>query len=148
MNIILVNIVVFFLISKDSIDFLPAMSEIPELLMLWWKVSSIPFQNWCMKADNNICTIYNNLYFKNKPYYSFKIKQRSDDFSYILVKIDFSLKGKREPWNMKITQYPGDDLKCIYVKPREDMVNHREIKDSIFRIYEGYSWYWKDFPKS
>jgi hypothetical protein len=42
---------------------------------------------------------------------------------------------------MKITQYPGDDLKCIYVKPREDMVNHREIKDSIFRIYEGYSWY-------
>jgi hypothetical protein len=34
MNIILVNIVVFFLISKDSIDFLPAMSEIPELLML------------------------------------------------------------------------------------------------------------------
>ena len=46
---------------------------------------------------SNICTIYNNLYLKNKPYYSFKIKQRSDDFSYILVKIDFSLKGKREP---------------------------------------------------
>jgi hypothetical protein len=34
MNIILVNIAVFFLISKDPIDFLPAMSEIPELLML------------------------------------------------------------------------------------------------------------------
>lgn len=29
---------------------------------------------------------------------------------------------------MKITQYPGEGLKCTYVKPREDMINHSEIK--------------------
>jgi len=92
------------------------------------KVVGMPFENWCIKADDNICTIYNNLYLKDKPYYSFKIKQRSDDFSYFLVKIDFSLKGKSEFWNMKITQYPGEGLKCTYVKPCEDMSNHNEIK--------------------
>jgi hypothetical protein len=50
------------------------------------KVAGIPFQNWCIKADDNICTIYNNLYLKDKPYYSFEIRQRSDDFSYFLMK--------------------------------------------------------------
>jgi hypothetical protein len=39
--------------------------------------------------------------------------------------------------DMRITQYPGEGLKCSYVKSRKDMINHSEIQRiGPFRIYE------------
>ncbi len=40
--------------------------------------------------------------------------------------------------DMRITQYPGEGLKCSYVKSRKDMINHSEIQ----RI--GPFKYWKE----
>lgn len=93
------------------------------------EVAGIPLPNWCIKADAQICTIYNRLYLKCQPYTSFEIRRRSDDFSYFIVKTNFY--GKRGYYflDMKITQYPGEELKCTYVKTREDMISHGEIKE-------------------
>lgn len=92
------------------------------------KVAGMPFSDWYIKADDRICTIYSWLYLKSCPYASLEIRQRSDDFSYFLVKTEHIQGRGGDFMDMRITQYPGEGLKCSYVRTCEEMINHGEIK--------------------
>lgn len=88
--------------------------------------AGVVHRNWEIKADDKICTVRRKLYLKERPFDVFVIKRRSDDFSYFLVETNF-LDGMNCTYNMKITNYPGEPLKCTKVTTLERMRERGDI---------------------
>lgn len=83
-------------------------------------------RDWEIKADDKICTVRRRLYLKDLPFDVFNVKCRSDDFSYFLVETNF-LDGMKYMYNMKITNYPGEKLKCTKVVTIEHMRERGDV---------------------
>lgn len=88
--------------------------------------AGIIHRNWEIKADDNICTVRRRLYLRKHPFDVFTVKRRSDDFSYFLVETNF-LDGMNCVYNMKITNYQGEKLKCTKVTTIERMQERGDI---------------------